>query len=132
VRELTVRAHQIAVLAGRAARTGGVTLADEATATVGDRVVTRRNDRRVRTPDGFVRNGDLWDVVKTVPDGSLVVAPASPAGSAGFVVQLAPDYVREHVELGYATTTVRAQGATVDVTRTVVTPRWRARSCTSR
>ncbi len=121
VRELNVRAHQIAVLAGRAARTGGVLLADEATATVGDRVVTRRNDRRVRTPDGFVRNGDLWDVVESGPDGSLVVAPAERSGSAGFVVQLAPDYVREHVELGYATTTARAQGATVDVTRTVVT-----------
>ncbi len=122
VRELNVRAHQVAVLAGQAARTGGVRLADEATASVGDRVVTRRNDRRVPTPDGFIRNGDLWDVVQTGPDGSLVVAPASPDGSAGFVVRLAPDYVREHVELGYATTTARAQGATVDVTRTVVTP----------
>ena len=37
-------------------------------------------------------------------------------------MQLAPDYVREYVELGYATTTARAQGATVDITRTVVTP----------
>jgi conjugative relaxase-like TrwC/TraI family protein len=122
VRELNVRAHQVAVLAGRAARAGAVRLADDATATVGDRVVTRRNDRRARTPDGFVRNGDLWDVVHTVPDGSLVVAPTPSGGGPGFVVRLAPDYVRAHVELGYATTTARAQGATVDITRTVVTP----------
>ncbi len=122
VRELNVRAHQVAVLAGLAARSDGVTLADDAVATVGDRVVTRRNDRRATTPDGFVRNGDLWDVVETGRDGSLVVAPASVGGGVGFVARLAPDYVREHVELGYATTTARAQGATVDVTRTVVTP----------
>lgn len=122
VRELNTRAHQVAALAGRVARAGGVTLADDSVATIGDRVVTRRNDRRATIPDGFVRNGDLWDVVETVPDGSLVVAPASVSGSAGFVVRLTPDYVCEHVELGYATTTARAQGATVDVTRTVVTP----------
>ena len=121
VHELNVRAHQVAVLAGRAAKTGEVTLADEATAGVGDRVVTRRNDRRAATPDGFVRNGDLWDVVQTVPDGSLVVSPASSRGGAPYAVHLTADYVREHVELGYATTTARAQGATVDVTRTVVT-----------
>ncbi len=121
VHKLNVRAHQIAVLAGRAARDGGTLLADGATATVGDRVVTRRNDRRVRTPDGFVRNGDLWDIVQTVPDGSLLVAPVSPGGD-GFVVHLAADYVNQHMELGYATTTTRAQGATVDITRTLVTP----------
>ncbi|MDA8439914.1 MAG: hypothetical protein M0Z51_13780, partial [Propionibacterium sp.] len=31
-------------------------------------------------------------------------------------------YVVEHVELGYATTTARSQGSTVEITRTVVTP----------
>ena len=36
-------------------------------------------------------------------------------------MELGPDYVRQHVELGYATTTTRAQGATVDITRTLVT-----------
>ncbi len=60
-------------------------------------------------------------MVQTGPDGSLVVAPAAPSRSNGSVVHLAGDYVRQHVELGYATTTTRAQGATVDVTRTVVT-----------
>lgn len=97
-------------------------MADAGMATVGSRVVTRRNDRRLCTPDGFVCIGDLWDVVSTELDGSFVVSPVSRSGRAGFVVRLGPDHVHEHVELGYATTVARAQGATVDVTRSVVTP----------
>ena len=31
------------------------------TAGVGDRIVTRRNHRRLTTAEGFVRNGALWD-----------------------------------------------------------------------
>ena len=122
VLELNARAHAAAVRDGLVGTNGGVPLADDATAAVGDRVLTRRNNRQLRIPDGFVRNGDLWTVVATRPDGSLAVRPTATSGSGGFVVRLPAPYVREHVELGYATTTARAQGATVDVTRTVVTP----------
>ena len=56
VRELNLRAHTAAVSAG--AVTGeGVKLHDGLTAGVGDRVVARRNQRRIRTTDGYVRNG---------------------------------------------------------------------------
>lgn len=82
-------------------------------ATVGDRVVTRHNDRRLRTTDGFVRNGALWDVTATAPDGSLTVRPADHPDRPGAAVRLPAGYVREHVELGYATTTARSQGRTV-------------------
>lgn len=122
VHELNARAHALAVLEGRADRDGDVPLADDSTATVGDRVVTRRNDRRLRTPDGFVRNGALWDVVATAPDGSLTVRAAGFVGDGdAAAVRLPAVYVRQHVELGYATTTARSQGRTVDSTHTVVT-----------
>ena len=120
VHELNARAHAAAVLDGRARRDGGVPLADQTVATVGDRVVTRHNDRRLRTTDGFVRNGALWDVTATAPDGSLTVRPADHPDRPGAAVRLPAGYVREHVELGYATTTARSQGRTVDTTHTVV------------
>ncbi|RHW24041.1 AAA family ATPase [Nocardioides immobilis] len=70
---------------------------------VGDRVATRRNDR-----DLGVANRDTWTVTKVDADGSMKVRGRSrertlPAG-----------YVRDHVELAYATTVYGAQGETVD------------------
>lgn len=120
VHDLNARAQALAISDGRVAGEHGVPLSDESSASVGDQVVTRRNDRRLRTNDGHVRNGELWDVVSTGADGSLTVRSLNPRSDA--VVRLPARYVAEHVELGYATTTARAQGSTVDVSRTVVTP----------
>ncbi len=70
---------------------------------LGDRVATRRNDR-----DLGVANRETWTVAGIGEDGSLLVA-----GRVG--QRLLPgDYVREHVELAYATTVHGAQGETVD------------------
>jgi hypothetical protein len=93
---------------------------------VGDRIVTRHNHRRLHTPDGFVRNGALWDVAAIGPDGSLSVTPAhadrdDDRGHRG-IVRLPAAYVTDHVELGYATTTARTQGITVDQTHTIAAP----------
>ena len=52
--------------------------------------------------------------------GALRVRPAG-EGSAP-TVRLPAAYVAEHVELGYATTTARSQGITVDETHTVAAP----------
>ena len=70
---------------------------------LGDRVATRRNDR-----DLAVANRDTWTVAGTGEDGSLLVT-----GRAG-QRDLPADYVREHVELAFATTAYGAQGETVD------------------
>jgi len=121
VRELNLRAHTAAVTAGAVTREG-VTLHDGLTAGVGDRVVARRNQRRIRTTDGYVRNGSLWDVAAVEPDGSLRARPAAgigPGRDHAAMVRLPAQYVAEHVELGYATTTARTQGVTVDETHTV-------------
>ena len=86
---------------------------------VGDRVVTRRNNRRLAEPGhGHVRNGSLRTVVATTPDGSLTVSPADRHVIHGCepdptsLVTLPAAYVTEHVDLGYATTAHRPQGLT--------------------
>lgn len=114
---LNLRAHndriQDSLVSGPAISTGaGVEIAR------GDRVLTRLNARQLRVGGDHVRNGDLWDVVAAHEDGSLTVARASrdrrATGSDDAVTRLPAQYVAEHVDLGYATTTHRAQGVTVD------------------
>jgi len=122
VRDLNARARSDGILAGTITR-DGVTLHDGLTAGVGDRIVTRRNHRRIATPDGYVRNGAFWDVTDVLPDGAMRVRPATrKPGIDGRTVRLPASYVAEHVELGYATTIARTQGMTVDETHTIAAP----------
>ncbi|HEY3410025.1 MAG TPA: MobF family relaxase [Propionicimonas sp.] len=107
----------------RAHRLGGVMpireafLPDGNQASVGDTVVTRRNERRLRfSQQGWVRNGDRWTVVAVGPDHSLGVQ-----NGRGCQITLPANYVRADVELGYATTIHGAQGATVDTMHGVLT-----------
>ena len=121
---LNARAHADGILAGTISRTG-VTLHDGLTAGVGDRIVTRRNNRHLTTADGYVRNGAFWDITTVLPGGAVLARPAQQGGdgtSDGATVRLPASYVREHVELGYATTTARTQGMTVDETHTIAAP----------
>ena len=75
---------------------------------VGDQIATRRNDR-----DTDVANRDTWTVTG-LRTGALVVA-----GSRGERV-LPAAYVRDHVELAYASTVYGAQAATTDAAHLVV------------
>ena len=118
VNELNARSRAERVRTGNV-RTTGITLSDGLTGGVGDRIVTRRNNRRLRTSDGFVRNGDLWQITAVLPDGGLRVQPINDVTSG--TLRLPAAYVAEAVELGYATTTARSQGMTVDETHTVIT-----------
>ena len=65
-----------------------------------------------------VHNRDTWTVVATHPDGTLTVSRAD--GSE--TVTLPPDYVAEHVRLGYAATEHGQQGDTVDVGIALTSP----------
>ncbi len=88
------------------------------TASVGDIVTTRRNDRSIRTDRGEpIRNRDRWTVLATGDDGSLTVSHTNGHGTAA----LPRDYAREHVRLGYAATAHGHQGDTVDVGLALVT-----------
>jgi hypothetical protein len=85
---------------------------------VNDLVVTRENDRRLRTTVGWVKNGDEWRVVATLEDGALSVERVR----GGESVLLPARYVAQHVELAYASTVHRAQGRTVDTAHAFVSP----------
>ena len=89
----------------------GVPLADGNTAHVGDLVITRTNDRRLRvSATDWVKNGDRWTVLAAHPDGSLRVRHAR----HGRVLTLPAAYVSGSTELGYATTVHGAQGVSAD------------------
>lgn len=75
----------------------------------GDEVVTRRNDRTLRTDKGqMVKNRDHWTIQQIHGDGTVTVT-----GRTG-TVTLPADYVIRDVELGYAQTSHASQGRTVD------------------
>jgi ATP-dependent exoDNAse (exonuclease V) alpha subunit len=124
VTELNQRVRTVLVAAGEVAAEG-VELRDGTTAGIGDIIVTRENARRIRTTDGrWVRNGDTWQVVDVHPDGALTVQETNAhrnRGKRGHVF-LDVHYVAEQVQLGYAITAHRAQGATVDSCHVMVSP----------
>ena len=78
---------------------------------------------RPAAPDGFVRNGQQWQVEAANADGSLTVRLLDPTLGGAAVgaasVTLPAGYVAEHVELAYAATAHRAQGMTVDSAHTI-------------
>ncbi|MEV0344009.1 MobF family relaxase [Nocardia sp. NPDC050713] len=120
VGELNARAR-----AARLHRDGGVigaevVLADGLSASAGDLIVTRSNNYKLWiSKTDHVRNGYRWQVRAVLPDGRV---SASHLGSGRLVV-LPADYVREHTQLGYATTIDSAQGLTVDTCHGVLTGR---------
>jgi conjugative relaxase-like TrwC/TraI family protein len=118
--ELNERARAERILDGETLPSREAELHDGTRASVGDLIITRRNDRRLRgLRGGWVRNGDRWRVTDVLTDGS-VVAQRLGKGVGVSVVLPAP-YVADHVDLGYAITAHRAQGITVDTSHVVVT-----------
>ena len=118
VTALNNRARADRILAGQVA-VEGIALHDGTIAGQGDTIVTRENDRRLSTRKGWVKNGDTWTIIDSREDGSLTVQRPGARGRRGRVI-LPADYVAEQVELGYAITAHRAQGATVDTAHLVV------------
>lgn len=117
VTALNVRARTELILEGRVDALCEVQLHDGSAASVGDTVITRRNDRRLSAGRHWVRNGDRWGVVGVRRSGALEVR--RPRSRWGSTVVLPPSYVRRDVELGYAVTAHRAQGITTDTSHVV-------------
>ncbi|GAA4706745.1 DNA primase, catalytic core [Promicromonospora umidemergens] len=126
VTELSVRARLHRVTRGEVEE-DGVVLHDDTRAGVGDIIVTRLNNRYLRTEEaddvdadggdgGWVKNGHLWRVHARGKNGDLQVRHLE----TGATVVLPADYVAAHVELGYATTIHREQGTTVDTAHAMV------------
>ena len=119
-RELVSRLNQRARDHRLAGATPGqeVELVDGNAASVGDLIITRRNDRRLRiTATDWVKNGDRWTILNLTRTGGLTVRHTR----NGRTVTLPAAYVQTSVELGYATTVHTAQGVTADTMRGVVT-----------
>jgi DNA primase catalytic core len=93
-----------------------VDLVDGNRVSVGDVIVTRRNSRRlVLSRSNWVKNGDRWRVEQVLSNGGFTARHLE----LGRTVELPPDYVAEHVQLGYATTVHGAQGMTADTAHLV-------------
>ena len=114
VNELNVRARTARVAAAleadpHAAPGRETTLSDGLTASVGDVIRTRRNNRQLPlTGTDYVRNGYTFTIVDIAADGAL---KARHRGT-GREITLPADYVTDHVTLGYAATIDAAQGST--------------------
>ena len=95
-----------------------VELADRNQASVGDLIITRSNNRRLRiSATDWVKNGDRWTILNLTSTGGLKVRHAL----NGRMVTLPADYIQTSVELGYASTVHTAQGVTADTMHGVVT-----------
>jgi conjugative relaxase-like TrwC/TraI family protein len=119
VAALNQRARTELILDGRIDALHEIDLHDGTRAAVGDTIITRRNDRRLRAGRRWVRNGDRWTVVAVHRNGSLEVRWPQRRWST---VVLPAAYVQQHVELGYAVTSYRAQGITTDTAHVVAAP----------
>jgi hypothetical protein len=108
------RAHRL----DHSAATAGVPLADGNGASVGDVIITRTNDRRLRlTATDWVKNGDRWTITRIDRRGDLTVRH----NRSHLIVRLPIDYVRTSTGLGYASTIHSAQGVTADTMHGLLT-----------
>ncbi len=95
VAELNSRARQHRI--GDAKPGCETRLADGNRASVGDIIITRNNDRRIRlSPIDWVKNGDRWTVTKVGRHGGLTVRP----NRSQLTTRLPADYVRTSTGLG--------------------------------
>ncbi|TFD50715.1 TraA-like conjugal transfer protein [Cryobacterium sp. Hh7] len=118
VAALNARARLDLIGQGAVGKSGAL-LHDGNRAGVNDVIVTRQNDRKLRSNQGkdFVANGDLWMILGD-EGGDLKVKSLRHGG----VLTLPAEYVATHVELGYAATINRVQGMTVDTSHILVDP----------
>jgi ATP-dependent exoDNAse (exonuclease V) alpha subunit len=95
-----------------------VELSDGSQASVGDVIITRTNDRRLRlSATDWVKNGDRWTITHITKQGDLRVRHTR----SHRTVRLPADYVRASTSLGYATTIHGAQGVSADTVHGLVT-----------
>jgi conjugative relaxase-like TrwC/TraI family protein len=88
-----------------------VRLADGNQASVGDVIITRTNNRRLRiAANDWVKNGDRWTITGSGRRGDLTVRH----NRSHLTTRLPADYVQASTGLGYATTIHGAQGVSAD------------------
>jgi conjugative relaxase-like TrwC/TraI family protein len=108
------RAHRL----DQSAATAEVRLADGNQASIGDMIITRSNDRRLRLgATDWVKNGDRWMITHVAKHGDLTVRH----NRSHLTVRLPADYVQASTRLGYATTIHTAQGVSADTMHGLLT-----------
>jgi conjugative relaxase-like TrwC/TraI family protein len=116
VNELNRRAHDH--LLGSHLANREVRLADGNHGSVGDVIITRTNNRRLRlAANDWVKNGDRWTITRVGRRGDLTVRH----NRSHLTTRLPLDYVRASTGLGYATTIHAAQGVSADTMHGLVT-----------
>jgi DNA primase catalytic core len=116
VRTLNVRARTDRLAALDGARGREVSLGDGNRGSVGDVIITRRNERQLAiTATDWVKNGDRWTIEKVLRGGAV----RARHHDTGRLVTLPGDSVKTDAELGYACTVHTAQGITTDTCHTV-------------
>ena len=95
-----------------------VRLGDGNRASVGDMIITRANDRRLRlSATDWVKNGDRWTITHVDRSGGLTVRHSR----SQLKCRLPADYVTTSTGLGYATTIHGAQGVSADTMHGLLT-----------
>jgi len=118
--DLNAVIHDRLLGAGHVADTPAAVIGTGQRVGAGDLIATRRNDRTL-----MVANRESWTITAVHPDGSLTitpeVTPTAPGGAPAAAVRVLPaGYVREHVELAYASTVHGVQGETVPTAHLVI------------
>ncbi|WP_434744030.1 MobF family relaxase [Micromonospora sp. SH-82] len=114
--DIARQAREMLLRAGRVSTGSSVWLRDGNRASVGDIVVTRRNDRRLGSPGSHVTNRDQWRIDAIATDGLQVTNART-----GTTATLPTAYVVRHTHLAYAQTADSAQGQTVHTARALIT-----------
>jgi conjugative relaxase-like TrwC/TraI family protein len=95
-----------------------VRLGDGNRASVGDVIITRANDRRLRlSATDWVKNGDRWTITHVNRSGGLTVRHSR----SRLKCRLPADYVTTSTGLGYATTIHGGQGVSADTMHGLLT-----------
>lgn len=117
VTSLNARAQAYRAMNGHLDTTAGTVLSDGLLGHVGDRIVTRKNRRRLTFNKGkdFVRNGASWTITGFTAEGGIKAKHLTSGGT----VTLPADYVAQRVQLGYAATIHRTQGITADTAHAI-------------
>ncbi|MEU7611130.1 MobF family relaxase [Micromonospora sp. NPDC049204] len=114
--DIARRARDILIHAGLVRAGPAVRLRDGNRASVGDIIVTRRNDRRISAGSTYVANRDQWRVDAINRAGQVQVTNLRTTATA----LLPAAYAAQHVQLAYALTVDSVQGQTVHTARAVV------------
>jgi hypothetical protein len=111
VTDLSERASLDLRAAGLVDSTASIPVRAGLDAGLGERIVARKNDRRVQDQYGNpINNGTFMRIIEAPRQGPVIAVREDNHAT----IELDPTWIQQNCELGYAVTVHRAQGITVD------------------